>query len=188
MTNELCSNSTCPAFPTQERQSSAKSSIFGRPVASLSPPIFGILRLHVIMPNGIFPRKAKVLTQFSYFWFAQTQAFPAQPFSRARTALAPKLQPFADKLARRAMLVQKTSRLPSNRCARLPRRLRLEGISEKQSVCGIKLPPGLQGLLGLPEPCSPATKAESGHDEKHLVRGGLPHVGQDIAERARAPA
>ena len=28
----------------------------------------------VIMPNGI-PRKGEVLTQISYFWFAQTQQF-----------------------------------------------------------------------------------------------------------------
>jgi phosphoribosylaminoimidazole-succinocarboxamide synthase len=31
-----------------------------------------------IMPNGI-PRKGEVLTQLSYFWFAQTKELPAQP-------------------------------------------------------------------------------------------------------------
>ena len=47
-----------------------------------------------IMPNGI-PRKGEVLTQISYFWFAQTAGFPAQPSrSPARTTRCPRaLQP-----------------------------------------------------------------------------------------------
>ena len=32
----------------------------------------------VIMPNGI-PRKGEVLTQISYFWFAQTESFQPLP-------------------------------------------------------------------------------------------------------------
>jgi len=37
----------------------------------------------VIMPNGI-PRKGEVLTQISYFWFAQTESFqPNHLLSRA---------------------------------------------------------------------------------------------------------
>src|SRR5881628_978299 len=56
----------------------------------------------VIMPNGI-PRKGEVLTQISYFWFAQTGSFqPNHLVSRADEALPSKLQPFADQLARRS--------------------------------------------------------------------------------------
>src|SRR5215813_15549202 len=56
----------------------------------------------VVMPNGI-PRKGEVLTQLSYFWFAQTEAFqPNHLLSRAGEELPANLQPFADKLARRS--------------------------------------------------------------------------------------
>src|SRR5216684_4000190 len=52
-----------------------------------------------IMPNGI-PRKGEVLTQISYFWFAQTEKFqPNHLISHAGDALPTNLQLFADKLA-----------------------------------------------------------------------------------------
>src|SRR6266545_2823015 len=58
----------------------------------------------VIMPNGI-PRKGEVLTQISYFWFAQTESFqPNHLISKAGEPLPSNLQPFADKLAQRSMI------------------------------------------------------------------------------------
>src|SRR5436309_3044781 len=58
----------------------------------------------VIMPNGI-PRKGEVLTQVSYFWFAQIQSFqPNHLVSKPDEALPANLEPFADKLARRSMI------------------------------------------------------------------------------------
>src|SRR5260221_14003264 len=65
----------------------------------------------VIMPNGI-PRKREVLTQISYFWFAQTGSFqPNHLLSQPDDALPAKLQPFADKLGRRNMIAQKARRI-----------------------------------------------------------------------------
>src|SRR4051794_38390559 len=65
----------------------------------------------VIMPNGI-PRKGEVLTQISYFWFAQTEAFqPNHLISHAGDGLPANLQPFADKLERRSMIVKKATPL-----------------------------------------------------------------------------
>src|SRR5512139_1864799 len=64
-----------------------------------------------IMPNGI-PRKGEVLTQISYFWFAQTGRFQANHLvSRADEPWPAPLQPFADKLSRRGMIVRKASPL-----------------------------------------------------------------------------
>src|ERR1043166_8279264 len=61
----------------------------------------------VIMPNGI-PRKGEVLTQISYFWFAQTEAFqPNHLLSRANDPLPVELKSSADRLARRSMVVKK---------------------------------------------------------------------------------
>src|SRR5438067_12601072 len=66
----------------------------------------------VIMPNGI-PRKGELLTQISYFWFAQTEGLQANHLlSRPGDSLPPDLQPFADKLARRSLIVATAKRLP----------------------------------------------------------------------------
>src|SRR5438093_12634325 len=70
-----------------------------------------ISALDVIMPNGI-PRKGEVLTQISYFWFAQTKPFqPNHLISHAGDALPANLQPFEDKLAARSMIVKKAKPL-----------------------------------------------------------------------------
>jgi phosphoribosylaminoimidazole-succinocarboxamide synthase len=57
---------------------------------------------------------------------------------------------------------------------------------EQQTVCGIKLPPGLKESSELPLPIfTPATKAESGHDENISFAQAAQIVGTDIAEQAR---
>ena len=58
---------------------------------------------------------------------------------------------------------------------------------ENKTVCGIKLPTGLQESSELPEPIfTPATKAESGHDLNISFSEAAKIVGADIAEQARA--
>src|ERR1035441_5392006 len=94
----------------------------------------------VIMPNGI-PRKGEVLTQISYFWFAQTEAFqPNHLLSRADDPLPPSLQPYAAQLARRTMIVKKAQPLAIECVVR--GYLAGSGWKEyrkHQTVCGIKL-------------------------------------------------
>lgn len=142
----------------------------------------------VIMPNGI-PRKGEVLTQISYFWFAQTESFqPNHLISRPGDPLPSNLQPFADKLAHRSMIVKKAKPLAIECVVRGY----LAGSGwkeyrEHQSVCGIKLPPGLKDSSELPEPLfTPATKAETGHDENISFDEAARIVGGDIAEHVRA--
>jgi phosphoribosylaminoimidazole-succinocarboxamide synthase len=129
----------------------------------------------VIMPNGI-PRKGEVLTQISYFWFAQTESFqPNHLLSRAGDvfgvpALAGLPENLKTQLARRSMIVKKAKPLA------------IECV-----VCGIKLPPGLKESSELPEPIfTPATKAETGHDENISFPEAAKIVGDDIAGQARA--
>jgi len=141
----------------------------------------------VIMPNGI-PRKGEVLTQISYFWFAQTESFQANHIvSRPGDPLPPALQPFASKLARRSMLVKKAQPLAIECVVR--GYLAGSGWKEyrqQQTVCGIKLPPGLKESSELPEPIfTPATKAETGHDENISFEKAAQIVGRDLAERVR---
>jgi phosphoribosylaminoimidazole-succinocarboxamide synthase len=54
------------------------------------------------------------------------------------------------------------------------------------SVCGIPLQPGLTESAQLPEPIfTPATKAETGHDENISFEQAARIVGDDTAEQAR---
>src|SRR5581483_4600955 len=65
----------------------------------------------VIMPNGI-PRKGEVLTQISHFWFEKfSNLVPNHLLAKADDALPANLQPFADKVARRSMIVKKAKPL-----------------------------------------------------------------------------
>jgi phosphoribosylaminoimidazole-succinocarboxamide synthase len=142
----------------------------------------------VIMPNGI-PRKGEVLTQISYFWFAQTQSFqPNHLISKPGDPLPSNLQPFADKLADRSMLVKKANPLAIECVVR--GYLAGSGwkeYEERQSVCGIKLAAGLKDSSELPQPLfTPATKAETGHDENISFEEAARIVGADIAEHVRA--
>ena len=53
-------------------------------------------------------------------------------------------------------------------------------------LCGIELPAGLQESSALPEPIfTPATKAQSGHDENISFEQVCAIIGRDLAERLR---
>lgn len=140
-----------------------------------------------IMPNGI-PRKGEVLTQISHFWFDHFQstvpnhrlAGPDDPLPAAVAAFSPPLQ-------RRSMVVKKATPLAIECVVR--GYLAGSGWKEyrqSQTVCGIRLPAGLTESSELPEPIfTPATKAESGHDENISFEEAARIVGTEIAEEAR---
>ena len=140
-----------------------------------------------IMPNGI-PRKGEVLTQISHFWFNQTESLvPNHLLAKADDPLPAPLQPFAAQLARRSMIVKKATPLTIECVVR--GYLAGSGWKEyqkSQTVCGITLPAGLKESAELPEPIfTPATKAETGHDENIPFEVAAKLVGADIAARAR---
>jgi phosphoribosylaminoimidazole-succinocarboxamide synthase len=141
----------------------------------------------VVMPNGI-PRKGEVLTQISYFWFAQTEHLvPNHLASKAGDPLPAELQKYSDLLSRRSMVVQKAKPLAIECVVR--GYLSGSGWKDYQktgAVCGIKLPPGLRDSSRLPEPVfTPATKAETGHDENISFAQACDITGREIAEKAR---
>jgi len=141
-----------------------------------------------IMPNGI-PHKGQVLTQISYFWFSQTESFqPNHLISRAGDALPASLEPFRSQLAGRSMIVKKAKPLAIECVVR--GYLAGSGWKEygaSQTVCGVKLPPGLKESSELPEPIfTPATKAETGHDENISFEQAAHIVGKETAEKVRA--
>ena len=141
----------------------------------------------VIMPNGI-PRKGEVLTQISFFWFDRFAALvPNHLLARSGDPLPPSLQPFAAQLARRSMIVKKAKPLAIECVVR--GYLAGSGwkeYKEAQTVCGIRLPAGLKESSELPEPIfTPATKADTGHDENIPFEQAAKIVGADIAAQAR---
>ncbi len=121
----------------------------------------------VVMPNGI-PDKGKILTAMSVFWFNLTRDIVRNHLLTADViAFPPKLYRFRDLLAGRSMLVEKSNRINIECVVRGY----LAGSAWREyqktgMVCGIHLPPDLRESDRLPEPIfTPATKAESGHDE-----------------------
>ena len=140
-----------------------------------------------VMPNGI-PRKGEVLTQLSHFWFEKFSAWmPNHLLAHAADPLPKNLAPFAAQLTRRSMIVKKAKPLAIECVVR--GYLAGSGWKEyqqSQTVCGIALPAGLRESSELPEPIfTPATKAESGHDENISFAEAEKIVGADLAAQAR---
>lgn len=140
-----------------------------------------------IMPNGI-PRKGEVLTQISHFWFDFCQSWlPNHRLARPEDPLPEILKPYTAQLAGRSMIVKKAQPLAIECVVR--GYLAGSGWKEyrtRQTVCGIPLPAGLQESSELPEPIfTPATKAESGHDENIPYERAAEIVGPAIAEQVR---
>jgi len=138
-----------------------------------------------VMPNGI-PDKGKLLTQIAAFWF-ELLGEPNHLITTDVEQMA--LPPQADRaqLAGRTTLCRKTQVVPIECVVR--GYLAGSGWAEyqrNQTVCGIPLPPGLRECDELPEPIfTPATKAESGHDENITFEQMAQIVGRELAEELR---
>jgi phosphoribosylaminoimidazole-succinocarboxamide synthase len=140
----------------------------------------------VILPDPI-PHKGAVLNQLSAFWFNRFNKISSH-FVRANFDEFPqKLHAFRAELANRSMLVRKTKPLPVECVVR--GYLAGSGwkeYQESQSICGIKLPGGLELASQLPEPIfTPATKSDSGHDLNIDWNECCRILGNDIATRVR---
>ena len=120
----------------------------------------------VILPTPI-PHKGEILVGLANFWFAKL----AHIVPNQLTGIDPESVVTAserDQVRGRAIVVNKYKVLPVEAVVRGY----LEGsgwaeYQQSQSVCGVKLPAGLQRASKLPTPIfTPATKAEAGeHDE-----------------------
>src|SRR5499427_6037311 len=114
----------------------------------------------VILPDPI-PKKGAVLNQISAFWFKRFDNIPNHFVTTKFDEFPKHLQRFREQLAGRSMIVKKTTPLPVECVVR--GYLAGSGwkeYQESQSVCGIKLPPGLKQASQLPKSIfTPATKA-----------------------------
>jgi len=142
----------------------------------------------VVMANGI-PYKGIVLTQISLFWFDFLSEHVEHHLISTDVESFP--SPFCDfggRLAGRSMLVKKGDVLPIECVVR--GYLAGSGWKEyqqTQTVCGQKLPLGLEQCDKLPEFIfTPATKAERGtHDENISFEKSAEIIGQDKADYVR---
>jgi len=144
----------------------------------------------VIMGEPI-PGKGELLTQLSLFWFDQLgprglNICPIHLTGEApESAVSPEEVP---QVKGRSMLVQRLKPIPVEAVVR--GYLAGSGWKEYQesrSVCGVKLPEGLQNASKLPEPIyTPAAKAELGeHDENITYEQTVAMVGADVAAQIR---
>ena len=143
----------------------------------------------VVMPTPI-PGKGEVLTQLANFWFAKLQHIVANHLTGAPPETVVQTGERAQ-VAGRAIVVRRFKALPVEAVVRGY----VEGggwkeYQEKQSICGIALPAGLQRAQQLPEPIfTPSTKAETGaHDENISFAETERLIGPERAAQVRDTA
>jgi phosphoribosylaminoimidazole-succinocarboxamide synthase len=142
----------------------------------------------VVMPNPV-PGKGRILTQMSTFWFAMMEDLIPNHLDTADVEQFPEAcRPYVDIVRDRSMLVRKAEPL-SVECIV---RGYLSGSGwksylESGSLCGIRLPEGLQESGRLPEPLfTPSTKADIGaHDENISFEQVEDMLGKDLSFRLK---
>ncbi|MCF7874056.1 MAG: phosphoribosylaminoimidazolesuccinocarboxamide synthase [Candidatus Omnitrophica bacterium] len=141
----------------------------------------------VVLPTPI-PNKGKILTQISLFWFSYLQDLVSNHLISADDKDLPQeVSQNKKELAGRFMITEKCEVFPFECVVR--GYLAGSGFKDYQktsSVCGIQLPEGLKQADKLPEPIfTPATKAESGHDQNVDFDYMKKEVGENVAEKLK---
>jgi phosphoribosylaminoimidazole-succinocarboxamide synthase len=133
-----------------------------------------------VLPTGI-PDRGRVLTQLSQFWFARTGEVVENHF------LGDSYDGLPSELRGRAMVVRRAQRIDFECVVRGY----LAGSAwaeyrKRGTMAGEPLAAGLRESERLPEPIfTPATKAETGHDENVTFDRLRSDVGDDLAARLR---
>jgi phosphoribosylaminoimidazole-succinocarboxamide synthase len=139
----------------------------------------------VVMSDPI-PDKGRVLNEMASFWFERlghivpNQLTGIDPESVVAEEEKPQVRG-------RSMVVKKLKPLPIEAVVR--GYIIGSGWKDYQKtgkICGIELPPGLQQAQKLPEPIfTPATKAQSGHDENISFAEVEELIGKPLAAKVR---
>ncbi|MGH7918674.1 MAG: phosphoribosylaminoimidazolesuccinocarboxamide synthase [Candidatus Dormibacteraceae bacterium] len=143
-----------------------------------------------VLPTGIGSRGA-VLTQLSIFWFQKTKdLLPNHLLTGDVEGLPEAVRGDLDWLRLRSMVVRKAERIDFECVVRGY----LAGSAwaeyrERGTMAGEPLPAGLHQSERLPEPLfTPATKADSGHDENVTFDHLAGELGRDLATQLRDAA
>jgi phosphoribosylaminoimidazole-succinocarboxamide synthase len=141
----------------------------------------------VVLNDGILD-KGKILNGLASFWFEFTKDIISNHFISADVRKYPEsLRHYREVLADRSMLVQKTKPLPVECIVR--GYIAGSGWQDYQktgSICGIKLPAGLDESAKLPEPIfTPSTKADTGHDQNISEQQMMDIIGAAITNKVK---
>lgn len=138
--------------------------------------------------SAMIPNKGKVLNKISEFWFDYvSDIIPNHIISTDIKDFPEEFQ--TPDFEGRSMLVKKLKMIPVECIVRgYITGSGWKSYQENGTVCGIKLPDGLQESEKLPEPIfTPTTKAELGtHDENISFDQVCEMLGKDLAEKLRA--
>lgn len=141
-----------------------------------------------VLGSGI-PDKGRILNQLSAFWFGRTSHIVTNHLISTNVDDYPaETREYRSQLEGRSSLVRRTNPLPVECVARGY----ISGSGWKDylatgEVCGIPLPAGMRESDRLPEVMfTPATKAESGHDENISEAQAANVVGTELLARLKA--
>jgi len=140
-----------------------------------------------ILPTAI-PNKGRVLTQLSAFWFKHLDSLTKNHLITADFDEMPETVRQTEDFRGRSTLVKKTEVFPVECVVRGY----LEGSGWKDyqatgKVCGHDLPKNLKHCQKLPAPIfTPATKAQSGHDENITEAEFAEIVGSEVSEKLKS--
>jgi len=140
-----------------------------------------------VLPNGI-PDRGKVLTQLSIFWFSQTHSFQENHLVSGMVPdLPPALRDHRDQLAGRFMIVRKAKRIDFECVVRgYLAGSAWKEYEESHTLAGEEMPPGLRQSEKLAYPIfSPATKADTGHDQNISFAQMKEQLGDELATKLR---
>jgi phosphoribosylaminoimidazole-succinocarboxamide synthase len=136
-----------------------------------------------VLPNGI-PDKGRVLTSLSAFWFGRLPVSNHLISTDIDTAGLDLADEERDALIGRSMLVRKARVVPFECVVR--GYLSGSGWKEYRAsglVCGARLPSGLVESAQIEPIFTPATKAETGHDENVSFQEMASAIGKELAEK-----
>jgi phosphoribosylaminoimidazole-succinocarboxamide synthase len=140
----------------------------------------------VVLPDPI-PDKGRVLTQLADFWFRKLGHVVPNHLTGIDPESVVQGEDEKKQVRGRAIVVKKLKPLPIEAVVR--GYIIGSGWKDYQktgAICGIKLPAGLKQAQKLEQPIfTPATKAESGHDENISFERMVELVGKDVAGKVR---
>ena len=139
----------------------------------------------VILPNEV-PDKGKILNMISEFWFDYTKDIIKNHVISTNIADFP-VECQNEQYENRSMLVKKLKMVPIECIVRgYITGSGWKSYKENGTVCGIKLPEGLQESQKLDEPIfTPSTKAAEGHDENISFEKTCEIIGTDLAQKIK---
>ncbi|HUK06014.1 MAG TPA: phosphoribosylaminoimidazolesuccinocarboxamide synthase [Burkholderiales bacterium] len=140
----------------------------------------------VVLPDPI-PDKGRVLTELANFWFDKLRDVVPNHLTGIDPESVVKGEEEKAQVRGRAIVVKKLKPLPIEAVVR--GYIIGSGWKDYQAtgrICGIELPKGLKQAQKLPAPIfTPATKAESGHDENISFERMAQIVGKDVAQKVK---